>query len=72
LPPADRHRILPTLEVLPLILKELVHKAGEPVKHVYFPSSGFLSVVTVLKDGAMVEVATVGREGAVGAAASTN
>ncbi len=69
LPPADRQRILPTLELFPLTLKELLHKAGEPVKHVYFPGGGFLSVVTVLEDGSMVEVATVGREGAVGVTA---
>ena len=32
----------------------------------YFPGGGFCSVLTVLEDGRMVEVATIGREGAVG------
>jgi CRP-like cAMP-binding protein len=70
LPPADRDRIVPTLEVVPLTLKALVQKAGEPIRYIFFPAGGFLSVVTVLEDGAMVEVATVGREGAVGVTAA--
>jgi hypothetical protein len=36
---------------------------------VYFPGGGFCSVLTVLEDGTMVEVATIGREGVVGVAA---
>src|SRR3954465_14721783 len=66
---ADRSRLLPDLDVVPLRLREFLHKGGEPVEHVYFPGGGFLSVVTILEDGGMVEVATVGREGAVGVAA---
>jgi hypothetical protein len=38
--------------------------SGEPIRHVYFPG-GVRSMVTVLKDGSMVEVATIGREGAI-------
>jgi CRP-like cAMP-binding protein len=69
LPAVDRDRLLPTLDIVPLKLKDLVHKAGERLQHVYFPGGGFLSIVTVLQDGRMVEVATVGREGAVGVTA---
>lgn len=54
---------------MPLKLKEHWHKPGEPVTSVYFPEGGFLSIVTVLEDGRMVEVATVGNEGMVGLAA---
>jgi CRP-like cAMP-binding protein len=70
LPEADRDRLLPTLDVIPLILKDLLHKSGEPVEFVYFPGGGFCSIVTVLQDGRMVEVATVGREGMVGGMAA--
>jgi CRP-like cAMP-binding protein len=69
LPSPDRDRIVPDLEIVPLRLRDELHKSGEPVRHVYFPDGGFLSIVTVLEDGRMVEVATVGREGAVGVAA---
>jgi CRP-like cAMP-binding protein len=66
LPAADRDRVLPTLDIVPLKLKDFMQKAGERLQYVYFPGGGFLSIVTVLQDGRMVEVATVGCEGAVG------
>ena len=72
LPPGDLKRILPQLEIVPLRLKEFLHKPGEPIEHVYFPGTGFCSIVTVLEDGSMVEAATVGREGLVGLAATLN
>jgi CRP-like cAMP-binding protein len=69
LPPADRDRIVSTLEIVPLTLRELLHKPGERIDYVYFPRGGFCSLVTVLEDGSMIEVATIGREGAVGVTA---
>jgi CRP-like cAMP-binding protein len=70
LPPGDYQRIAPTLEILPLKLKNVLHKPGERIEHVYFPGAGFLSVLTVLEDGGMVEVATIGREGMLGTPAA--
>jgi CRP-like cAMP-binding protein len=70
LPLEDYERLAPALEVVPLTLKEILHKPGEPVRHVYFPGGGgFCSMLTVLQDGGMVEVATIGREGMVGVSA---
>ena len=69
LPIADYNRILPSLTVVPLKLKDILHKPGEPIRDVYFPGGGFCSMLTVLEDGAVVEIATVGREGMVGVAA---
>jgi CRP-like cAMP-binding protein len=69
LPAADLDRILATTDTIPLTLKELLHKPGQPIRDVYFPGGGFCSIVTVLEDGSMVEVATVGREGVVGSGA---
>ena len=70
LPLDDYKQLAPTLEIVSPKLKDILHKPGEPLQHVYFPGGGgFLSVVTVLEDGRMVEVATIGREGMVGAAA---
>jgi CRP-like cAMP-binding protein len=66
---ADYARILPSLTVVPLKLKDILHKPGEPIRDVYFPGSGFCSMLTVLEDGSMVEIATVGREGMVGVSA---
>jgi CRP-like cAMP-binding protein len=47
----------------------VLHKPGEALRHVYFPGGGFCSMLTMLEDGTMVEVATVGREGVIGLAA---
>src|SRR3954464_9939504 len=69
LSPADRARILPALTIVPLTLRDLLHWPGKPIEFVYFPGNGFCSQLTVLSDGSMVEVATVGREGMVGLAA---
>jgi CRP-like cAMP-binding protein len=64
-------RLAPKLESVSFKLKEFLHKPGEPIRHVYFPGGGFCSVLTVLEDGRMVEVATIGREGMIGAFATT-
>jgi CRP-like cAMP-binding protein len=69
LPAADYTRILPLLTVVPLKLKDILHKPGDPIRDVYFPGGGFCSMLTVLEDGSMVEIATVGREGMVGVSA---
>jgi CRP-like cAMP-binding protein len=69
LPAADYARILPSLSVVALTLKDILHKPGEPIRDVYFPGGGFCSILTVLEDGNMVEVATIGREGMVGVSA---
>jgi CRP-like cAMP-binding protein len=68
--PADEYaRVAVTLDIIPLRLKEFLHKTGDPIQYVYFPGGGFVSMVTVLADGRMVEIATVGREGMVGVSA---
>jgi CRP-like cAMP-binding protein len=66
LPAADYARILPSLTVVPLKLKHVLHKPGDLIQDVYFPGGGFCSMLTVLEDGNMVEIATIGREGMVG------
>jgi CRP-like cAMP-binding protein len=72
LPPDVRRRIEPQLAHIPLKLRVILHKAGGPVRDVYFPGSGFCSVLAVLANGRMVEVATVGREGALGVSGALN
>jgi CRP-like cAMP-binding protein len=49
-----------------LKFKQMLQKQGEKVTSVYFPASGVCSIVNVMKDGRMVEVATVGNEGMIG------
>jgi len=66
LPIDEYDRIVPPLEVVPLRLKQMLHRPGARISDVYFPGDGFCSELTVLGDGRMVEVATIGREGVVG------
>jgi CRP-like cAMP-binding protein len=70
LPVDEYNRIVPALEVVPLKLKHVLQKPGEEIQHVYYPGGGFCSILTVLEDGGMVEVATIGREGVVGVSAA--
>ncbi|HEX4196097.1 MAG TPA: Crp/Fnr family transcriptional regulator [Caulobacteraceae bacterium] len=56
----------PHVHEIALSLGRVVAEPGEPVDHVYFPSSGVISIITLLEDGRRVESLTVGREGAVG------
>jgi CRP-like cAMP-binding protein len=72
LPRDDSDRIAPSLDIVPMKLKQTLHKAGDRVDHVYFPGGGFVSMLTVLQDGSMVEVATIGREGMAGLPAALN
>jgi CRP-like cAMP-binding protein len=65
-------RIASSLDVVPLTLKAFLHPPGERIRDIYFPGGGFVSIVTVLKDGGMIEVATIGREGMVGVSAVVN
>jgi CRP-like cAMP-binding protein len=47
----------------------VLFEPGEEVEQAYFPLSGMVSLVVVMRDGNAIEVATVGREGVVGAMA---
>jgi CRP-like cAMP-binding protein len=70
LPRDEYNRLAPALDVIPLKLKVVLHNPGEAIQHVYFPGGGFLSLLTVLEDGNLVEVATIGREGMAGVSAA--
>jgi CRP-like cAMP-binding protein len=46
-----------------------LHRRGNAFDHVYFPNGGVCSFTTLMADGSMIEVATIGNEGMVGLAA---
>ena len=69
LPDEDFRRILPHLKTVPLTAKQVLLKRGDPIRHVFFPNGGMCSVTSMMKDGAAVEVATVGDEGMLGMSA---
>jgi len=62
----SRQRIDPHLEPITLKLGATVCEAGGILKHAYFPEGSVLSLLTVLENGAAIETANIGREGAFG------
>ena len=62
--PADAYaRILPDLKSVPLKFRISLHEPGDKMPYVYFPNTGVISMLTVLRNGDGVEIATVGNEG---------
>jgi CRP-like cAMP-binding protein len=65
LPPGDFATLHGRLEPVPLQLRDVLVVPGEPIEHVYFPQSGFVSAVAT-SGGERIEVGLIGREGFVG------
>jgi CRP-like cAMP-binding protein len=66
LAPDSRRRIDPHLEPIDSKLGAMVCDAGGSLRHAYFPGGSVLSLLTVLENGAAIETANIGREGAFG------
>ena len=69
LPRALYNLLAPHLATVSLALGTVLREPGDEVDHVYFPHSGMLSLLAVMRDGRAIETATVGREGVVGSMA---
>jgi CRP-like cAMP-binding protein len=67
LPRKDRLRLIAVCEPVELRLSEVLSESGTPARHVYFPTRGFISLVTPVDGSPGVEVGMVGREGMLGA-----
>lgn len=67
LPTAEAALLKPLLKTVKMVQGTLLQEPGDQISQVYFPVSGMVSLLAVMKQGNSVEVATVGREGAVGA-----
>lgn len=66
LPAEEYERLLPHLTPVTLPLGEVLYSTGDHIQHAYFVSTGVVSFVTHMQDGASVEVGLVGLEGTVG------
>jgi CRP-like cAMP-binding protein len=66
LPGSSRSRLLAICEPVDLELGEVLGEVGTPTRHVYFPTIGFISLVTTIKGRPTLEVGMVGREGMLG------
>jgi CRP-like cAMP-binding protein len=67
LPRATRERLLKRCSTIDLVLNEIVCKAGDRIQHVYFPTSGSISLVAV-DESVPLDVGLIGNEGMLGLA----
>ncbi len=66
LPADDWLRLLPTLELVPMLRGQVLYESGTPMRYAYFPTTAIVSLLCVMADGATGEIAVVGNEGIVG------
>jgi CRP-like cAMP-binding protein len=66
LPWDEYQRILGRVKLVRLDYKQVLYEPGIRIEYAYFPQEGVTSMVTVMNDGAGIEVATIGSEGMVG------
>ena len=66
LPAADLAQISPHLTHVELERGRLLYDPGDPIELIYFPHDGVISLMTLMENGAAIESATIGREGALG------
>jgi CRP-like cAMP-binding protein len=69
LPPAGYARVVKHLRLKRVVTGDTLHASGARISEVYFPNGGVFSVTNQMRDGALVEVAVIGREGMVGISA---
>lgn len=66
LPGAEYQRLKPHLEPVTLPFGEILYEPGETVRHVYFPTQGIVSLLSMVEERSTLEVGIVGTEGMVG------
>jgi CRP-like cAMP-binding protein len=66
LPRKDRQRFLAHCESVSLTFAEILAEPGDRIRHVYFPTEGFISLTTRIDDGVSLEIGMVGDEGMLG------
>jgi len=66
LPASDYSLLEAHLKEVPLEVGAVLQDPGERIQYVYFPLSGMISLLSVMRDGKAVETIALGREGALG------
>jgi hypothetical protein len=67
LPRIARNRLLAICEPVKLASEEVLSAGNTPIRHIYFPTRGIVSLTTSTKDVPVLEVGMVGSEGMLGA-----
>ena len=66
LPGVSGQRLLAKTELVSLSMGDILYYPGGPITSVYFPLTCVISMMTEMKNGATIEIATVGNEGVLG------
>jgi CRP-like cAMP-binding protein len=66
LPAEDLGLVSPHLTLIDLERGRLLYDPGDAIDMIYFPHDGVISLMTLMENGAAIESATIGREGALG------
>jgi len=66
LPGRDRQHLLARCEQVELRLGDVLYQAGDRMRHVFFPTDSFISLITPIDGHASLEVGLVGDEGMLG------
>jgi CRP-like cAMP-binding protein len=72
LPPAEFAEVRLHLIEFTLTQGHVLHRSGEKIEYVYFPLTGMISLLTVLKSGDQIDTGIVGRYGLVGGTIGNN
>ena len=66
LPHKEYQRLLPQLEPVPLVFGDVLYEPGDIIRHVYFPDTGIISLLSQVGSQKLLEVGVVGNEGVAG------
>jgi len=70
LPRSEYDLIRSQLTVGPFAQATVLAEAGDEIDQIYFPLTGMISLLIILRDGKAIETSTIGRDGVFGAAAA--
>lgn len=71
LPPDELARVTPQFTKVDMDRGRTLCEPGDPIEHVYFPVTGVISIMTLMENGAAIESAMIGPEGAFGLPAAS-
>jgi CRP-like cAMP-binding protein len=66
LPKKEYQRLLPELELVTLTFADVLYEPDQPIRHVYFPNSGLISLLSPVNERATTAVNIVGKDGMAG------
>jgi CRP-like cAMP-binding protein len=66
LPDAERRRLIERCEPVELAFEHVLCEVGDRIRHVYFPTASFISLISSVDTGSSLEVGLVGAEGMFG------